>query len=95
MWNFSSTYHTADFLVVHNGSGTFNTEYAIIKTNDSLATFDTDINGDNVRLLVTPASDTSTTFKVKATAKGVQQGDGDLTLELDGTRTWDGNAGWD
>ena len=62
------TYHTVEFLVVHNGTATFNTEYAIIKTNDSLATFDTDISGDNVRLLVTPASDTSTTFKVIRTS---------------------------
>ena len=64
----AGTYHTVEYLVVHNGTATFNTEYAIIKTNDSLATFDTDISGDNVRLLVTPASDTSTTFKVIRTS---------------------------
>ena len=58
-----SSYHTADFLVVHNGSTTYNTEYAVIKTGSSLATFDSDISGGNVRLLVTPASTSSTTFR--------------------------------
>jgi hypothetical protein len=63
-----SSYHTAEFIIVHNGSSTFNTEYAIIKTGDSLASFDSDISSGNVRLLVTPASTDSTTFKAIRTS---------------------------
>ena len=63
-----SSYHTAEFIIVHNGSLTFNTEFAIVKTGDSLATFDSDISSNNVRLLVTPASTNSTTFKVIRTS---------------------------
>ena len=28
-----SNYHTAEFIIVHNGSLTFNTEFAIVKTS--------------------------------------------------------------
>jgi len=58
-----SNYHTVEFIVVHDGTTTYNTEYAIIKTNSILATFDSDISTGNVRLLVTPSSSSSTTFK--------------------------------
>ena len=63
-----TSYHTAEFLVVHDGTTTYNTEYAVIKTVDSLATFDSDISGGFVRLLVTPTSSDSTTFMVIRTA---------------------------
>ena len=56
-------YHTCEFSIVHDGSNTYNTEYAIIKTGDSLATFNSDVSGNNIRLLVTPTSTNSTTFK--------------------------------
>lgn len=58
-----SEYHTCEFLVFHDGYLTYNTEYGIIKTGDSLATFDSDISGNNIRLLVSPTSTNSTTFK--------------------------------
>jgi hypothetical protein len=63
-----SSYHTTEFIIVHNGSLTFNTEFAIVKTGDSLATFDSDISSNNVRLLITPASSSSTTFKAIRTS---------------------------
>ena len=63
-----SSYHTVEFIIVHNGSITFNTEFAIVKTGDSLATFDSDISSNNVRLLITPASGSSTTFKAIRTS---------------------------
>ena len=63
-----SSYHTAEFIIVHNGSLTFNTEFAIVKTGNSLASFDSDISSNNVRLLVTPASTSSTTFKAIRTS---------------------------
>ena len=57
-------FHAAEFVIVHNGTSTFNTEYAIVMTGNALATFDSDISGGNVRLLITPASTSSTTFKL-------------------------------
>jgi len=63
-----SSYHTVEFIVVHDGTTTYNTEYAIIRTNGILATFDSDISSGNVRLLVTPSSNSSTTFKTIRTS---------------------------
>lgn len=63
-----SSYHTVEFIIVHDGTNTYNTEYAIIKTGDALATFTSDVSSGNVRLLVTPASSNSTTFKAIRTS---------------------------
>lgn len=54
--------HSVEFIIAHDGTTTYNTEYAIINVGDSLATFDSDISGGNVRLLITPTSSASTTF---------------------------------
>ena len=62
-----SSYQTSEVLVIHDGSNSYGTEYAVIKTGNSLATFDTDINSGNVRLLATPSSGDSTTFKLGTT----------------------------
>jgi hypothetical protein len=62
-----TSYHTTEIVVVHDGTTTYNTEYGIIKTNELLSTFDTDINSGNVRLLATPTSSSSTTFKIVRT----------------------------
>ena len=43
------------------------TEYGTIKTGVSLATFDSDINSGNVRILATPSSSDSTVFKMSRT----------------------------
>lgn len=59
-----NSYNTSEFIVVHDGTTTYNTEYGITRTGDSLASFSSDISGNNVRLLVTPSSASSTTFKV-------------------------------
>ena len=63
-----SSYHTVEFIIVHDGTTTYNTEYAIIKTGSSLATFSSDTASGNVRMLVTPASTDSTTFKAIRTS---------------------------
>jgi hypothetical protein len=61
----SNEYHSVEMLVVHDGSDAYRTEYGELHTGTSaLATFDVDISGGNVRLLATPASTNSTTFKV-------------------------------
>lgn len=51
-----SSYQTTEFLVVHDGTTTYNTEFATIKTGDLLSTFDSDISGNYVRVLATPSS---------------------------------------
>ena len=63
-----SDHHTVEFIIVHDGTTTFNTEYAIITTDGALASFSSDISSGNVRLLVTPTSATSTTFKAIRTS---------------------------
>lgn len=63
-----SNYHTVEFIIVHDGANTYNTEFAVIKTNASLASFNSDISAGNIRLLVTPASTDSTTFKAIRTS---------------------------
>lgn len=63
-----SNYHTVEFIIVHDGSNTYNTEFAIVKTASSLASFNSDISSGNIRLLVTPVSTDSTTFKAIRTS---------------------------
>jgi|688.fasta_scaffold703694_2 hypothetical protein len=63
--NQGSSYQTTEFLVVHDGTVTYNTEFAIVKTGNVLSTFDSDISGNYVRLLATPSSGaTPINFKI-------------------------------
>ena len=59
-----SSYHTTEVLMVHDGTDANIAEYGTIFTVDAEATFDADIDSGNVRLLATPASSDSMTFKV-------------------------------
>jgi len=60
-----SSYQTTEFLVVHDGTTTYNTEFGIVKSGDVLSTFDSDISGNYVRLLATPSpSATPVNFKI-------------------------------
>jgi hypothetical protein len=61
-------YHLTKVLVVHDGLLAYPTEYGTVYTIDSLGTFDVDVFGGNIRLLVTPAAATTTNYKVKFTA---------------------------
>jgi len=56
--------HTTTIHLVHNGTTVSINEFAGLKTDDSLGTYDADISGSNVRLLVTPQSASTTTFDV-------------------------------
>lgn len=58
-----SAYASTELLCVHNGTTVFLTEYATVLTGAALATFDVDISGGNIRLLVTPVN-AVTTFKL-------------------------------
>lgn len=61
-------YHLTKLLVVHDGLIAYHTEYGTVFTIDSLGTFDVDISGGNIRLLVTPSAAISTNYKIKFTA---------------------------
>ena len=59
------TYHTTEILLVHDGTTANMTEFGTIFTGAAAeATFDADISSGNVRLLATPASTDTMTFKV-------------------------------
>jgi len=60
----NSSYQSSEVVVVHNGSTTTMTEYAVVETNGSLGNFSTDVSGGNARLLVTMASATSAVIKI-------------------------------
>ena len=62
-----SSYNITEINLVHDGSDSYGTEYGTVRTGISLASFNTDINGGDVRLLATPASSSSTTFKLVRT----------------------------
>ena len=59
-----TNYQVSTILVIHNGTTTNMTEYGVLETNGSLATFTSDISGGNVRLLVTMGSATSATINL-------------------------------
>lgn len=52
-----SQYHMTEVMVIHDGTDVYMTEYSTVYTGASaLITLDADIDGGNVRLLATPAS---------------------------------------
>ena len=61
-----SDFHSTEIVVVHDGSAVTLTQYGTLKSK-SLATFDADISGANLRLLATPASVSSTVIKFDRT----------------------------
>ena len=60
-------YHMTTINVIHDGTNAFLSEYGTIRTGESLATFDADISGGNLRLRATPTSADSTVFKLSKT----------------------------
>lgn len=60
-------YQVSEIIVIHNGTAATNSEYAMMNTNGSLATFATDISSGNVRLLVTMGSATAATINIVRT----------------------------
>jgi len=59
-----TNFHATKILALHNGTIAYNSEYGTIYNNTSVGTFDVDISGGNIRLLVTPASASSTTYTI-------------------------------
>ena len=59
--------HTTKILVTHNGSTAHATEFATITTSSELAEYDVSLTGGDVKIVGTPASSNSTTYKIVAT----------------------------
>lgn len=60
-------YETTKIILIHDNTDVTYNEYNTLVTNLSLATFDADISGGNIRLLTTPVN-ASTTYKIVAIA---------------------------
>jgi len=59
-----TNYQSSEIMILHNGTTTFTTEYAMLNTNGTLGSFSSDISGGNVRLLITMSSATSATINI-------------------------------
>jgi hypothetical protein len=62
-----TNYQVSEILVLHNGTTTTMTEYAVQESNGALGTITSDINTGNCRLLVTMGTATSATIRVVRT----------------------------
>lgn len=58
-------YQFSEVMVIHDGTTTYDTEYAVLETNGPLATITSAINGSNLELRVTMGSATSAAIKIK------------------------------
>ena len=63
----NTRFETAELLVVHDGTNSFIHSSGVSSSGDSMATYTTDINSGNVRILVVPQSADSTVYKFKRT----------------------------
>lgn len=63
-----TNYMITELLAVHDGTNVSFTEYGTVVIGTAPASFDVDINSGNVRLTATPASSSSTVFRVRSTA---------------------------
>ena len=63
-------YQSSEILVLHDDTTASIVEFGALVTGNDLATFDVDVNAGNVRLLATPASSTSTVFKLSKKVVG-------------------------
>ena len=62
-----TNYQMSEFRIIHDGSMTYITEYAVLETNGELGDFTADVNTGNVRIFVTMAAATSATIKLNRT----------------------------
>ena len=61
-----SDFHSTEIMLVHDGSAVTITQYGTLK-DATIATFDADISGSDVRLRCTPASNSSSVIKFERT----------------------------
>ena len=62
-----SNRHMSKLLITHDGSTPIATEFGVVYTTGELADYEIDFNGNFLRLLATPATSNSTTFKLVGT----------------------------
>jgi len=60
--------HVTEILITHDGTTAYATEYGTVSTGSSLASFDVDISGSDIRILATGADATSKVYLVTFTA---------------------------
>lgn len=60
-----TNYQFSEIMVIHNGTTTTMTEYAVLETNGALGTFTSDVSAGNARLLVTMGSATAATVNIQ------------------------------
>lgn len=60
-----TNYQLSEVMVIHNGTTTTMTEFAVMETNGSLVTLASGISGGNARLLATMGSATAATIKIQ------------------------------
>jgi len=53
--NHGNKFQSTEVMLIHNGSTTFMTEYATLVTSSNIGTISSDVNGNDVRLIVTPS----------------------------------------
>lgn len=59
-----TNYHATEVMVIHNSTNAYFSQFGDIYTNTSLFNLSVDTNSGNVRLRVTPATASSTAFKI-------------------------------
>jgi len=59
-----SNFHATKILALHDGTNAYQSEYGTIFNNASVAIFDVDVSGGNLRLLASGASASSTTYVI-------------------------------
>ena len=60
-------FHAAQFMILHNDTTPFKTEYSMMWTNAPLGTFDASISGGNVSVTFTATAATNKTIKITRT----------------------------
>ena len=55
-----TSYHSSEIIAIHDGTTAYITEYGTVYSASILASYDVDISGGNLRLLVTPVNAAST-----------------------------------
>ena len=63
-----TNYHVTKILALHNGTTAYHSEYGTIFNNSSVAAFDVDISGGNIRLLATSAFALQTDYVINFVA---------------------------
>jgi hypothetical protein len=62
----TNEFHATSLLIIHDGTSVYLTEYATVLSGTFLASFDADISGGNVRILVSPTYASTTVFRFSA-----------------------------